>query len=886
VAACSRKKNTFLSRNYHAVTAEYNALYNGNVAFDQGQQELSLTYRDNYWEILPIERFESKEEISLPGQTNKSNGNFERSEEKAVKAIQKHAIYIDGKEYNPQIDEAYMLLGKSRYFDQRFIPALDAFNFILNKYPTSNNINRAKVWKAKTNIRLNNEEVALENLTRLIKQAKLDDQELAEASAIMAQAYINLDSLEAAVPHIVKASEYTKDNELKGRYTYIKGQIFDRLGETKRANLAFDEVIALNRKSPRIYYINAHIEKAKNFDYEKEDKIAFLELLQDLEKDRENRPYLDKIYNQFGAYYQNTQSIDTAIVYYNESIRYYNNDKNLQAVNYQTLAEIYFDRAEYKNAGAYYDSTLTQLSENTRPWRRIKKKRENLADVIKYEDIAYNNDSILRFVNMGEEQQRAYFTQYTVALKKQAIEDSLSKIKEEKEIANNEFYKKQKSNTSNQGGSFYFYNSSTVAYGRQEFARIWGNRSLEDNWRRSSKKAVINPLEEENNSRVVPIAEDEKFNPDTYISRIPTDPVVIDSITKERDFAYYQLGLIYKEKFKEYELAANRLETLLSNNPEERLVLPAKYNLYKIYGILGVQTKEAYYKNDIIDNHPNSRYAEILINPETQLATDESSPEYKYKVLYESFEKSEYGYVIETCDAYITMYYGNDIVPKLEMLKASALGRQDGFEAYKKALNFVALNYPNSEEGKQAQLIYATVLPDIESKVFLPEAEGQSWKLVYYLNKEDQDQAKKLKEKVDEAVDYFKYDYMTTSKDYYTPEQEFIIIHGMDSELGAKGFAEILSEHKNFKIKYPYFAISSPNYKIVQIHKNLDEYLNPALRVKEAPKKASKVDPEKTRNDIKAKAKIKASKENKSSKSGGSKKSSKGKGGKKEGKKG
>jgi hypothetical protein len=39
---------------------------------------------------------------------------------------------IDGRK-NYQIDEAY-LLGKARYYDQRFIPALDAFNYILYKY--------------------------------------------------------------------------------------------------------------------------------------------------------------------------------------------------------------------------------------------------------------------------------------------------------------------------------------------------------------------------------------------------------------------------------------------------------------------------------------------------------------------------------------------------------------------------------------------------------------------------------------------------------------------------------------------------------------------------------------------------------------------------------
>jgi hypothetical protein len=71
------------------------------------------------------------------------------AETKATKAIQKHSMNIDGRERNFQIDEAYLLLGKARYYDQRFIPALDAFNYIY-KYPNSSNIYEAKIlWKNK-----------------------------------------------------------------------------------------------------------------------------------------------------------------------------------------------------------------------------------------------------------------------------------------------------------------------------------------------------------------------------------------------------------------------------------------------------------------------------------------------------------------------------------------------------------------------------------------------------------------------------------------------------------------------------------------------------------------------------------------------------------------
>tara|TARA_R110000787_G_scaffold109035_2_gene217522 strand:+ start:7927 stop:10566 length:2640 start_codon:yes stop_codon:yes gene_type:complete len=855
MAACSRKKNTFLSRSKHSVTSEFNILYNGNIAFETGKEQLAATYRDNFWETLPVERIELEESNVLPGDSKDEN--FNRAEEKAAKAIQKHSIYLEGKEYNPQIDEAYILLGKARYFDGRFVQALDAFNFILKTYPTCDNINQAKIWKAKTHIRLNNEEIAIENLLKMNKNKEIDKGDLADASAILAQALINLDSIEVAIPYIKYASENVKDFELKGRYTYITGQLYDQLEKIDSANLEFDKVIALNRKSPRVYMINAYIEKARNFDFTKEDRIAFLELLYDLEEDRENRPFLDKIYNQIGEYYRKNDSIDLAVEFYNKSIQAYKEDRVMQSVNYQTLAEIYFDDRYYKFAGAYYDSTLTNLDEGTRQWRRIKKKRENLDDVIKYEDIAFENDSVLQLVNMTEAQQLSYFSIYTTQLKQQAVEDSLARVENEENISNNEFFSSNEENSKENRGpntgvsSFYFYNSTTVAFGKQEFNKRWGNRRLEDNWRLSDKISKLDNIEE---VVAAPIAENDLYKPETYVALIPKDEKVIDSIKGDRDFAYYQLGLIYKEKFKEYDLASERLEALLSFNPEQRLVLPTLYNLHKINEVIGNETLAAQYKNEIITRYPDSRYAEILLNPNAILATDESSPEYKYGELYKDFEASKYQKVIETSETYISIYFGNTIIPKFELLKANAIGRQQGYEPYKKALNFVSLNYPNSEEGKEALDLYNTLLPKIVNKVFLSDGESERWKVAYSFNTEDREAAEKLQEKLNKAIEGNRYDEMSTSIDYYIPGTIFVMIHGLNSRQGAKGYADVLSERKKDKIKDSHFEISSENYAIIQIHKNLDTYLTTDLSKKIDIKKVEeKARAKKTEEDIKAK---------------------------------
>ncbi len=830
LVGCSRKRSTFLTRNYHAVTAEYNALYNGQNALDDGMEQRALSYRDDYWEVLPIERFKQEEILrrGKPG-NQPDDPNFERAEEKAAKAIQKHSIYVNGKEHNPQIDEAYMMLGKARYYEKRFVPALDAFNFILNRYPTSNNITQAKVWKAKSNIRLNNEEVALEDLLEALEEVEdgaieMKEDDFADVNAIVAQAYINLDTLEAALPYMKVASETVKNNELKGRYAFIKGQLYNRLGFKDSANIAFDEVIELNRKSPRIYMINAYIEKARNFDYDSGDQVAFLELLRELEENRENRPYLDRIYNQMGDYYRNTADIDSAKIFYNKSIQKFNEDRTLQSVNYSTLAEINFDAAEYKTAGAYYDSTLTFLEENTRRWRRVTKKRENLDDVIKYEDIATLNDSILKFAAMSEAEQRAYFTDYTNKLRAKAIEDSLAQVKKEEEIANKEFFQKSKSSGPS-AGKFYFYSATTIAYGKQEFKTQWGTRENEDWWRLSSKAAdVKGDVVEAEEAEIA--SQQELFDPQFYIDQIPTDQKVIDSLTKDRDFAYYQLGSIYQVKFKENQLAADRLETLLSYNPEERLVLPSKYNLYKIYVEMENESLATKYKNDIITNHPDSRYAEILLNPETLLSTDESSPEYRYTELYKEFEAQQYQKVIDQSDEYIMRYNGDAIVPKFELLKVTAMARQQGFDAYKKGLNYVALTYPNSEAGKEAQEIYATVLPTLENSAFVTDEEAVKWKTIYPFAVTDREKAEALATKLKEAVAQYNYYNMSVSVDYYTPETIFVVLHGLNTKGGARNVAEGFAENKDFKIKDEHFQIASANYKIVQIHKNLNDYLN------------------------------------------------------------
>ncbi|WP_300564719.1 gliding motility protein [Flavobacterium sp.] len=845
IVACSTKKNSFVNRNWHAVNTEYNTLYNGGLALESGITELKTGYKDDFWEILPVERMQVQDEAMLPGQKPK-NQNFDRAETKATKAIQKHSMNIGGREKNMQMDEAHLLLGKARYYDQRFIPALEAFNYILYKYPNSDKIYEAKVWREKTNIRLENDALAVKNLKKLIKDKQIEKQVFADANAILAQAYINLEQKDSAVAPLKLAIQLTKLKEERARYHFILGQLYESLTYKDSAYAEFQEVIEMKRKSPRRYVIQSHAKQAQLVD-PTQDTVAFLEKYAKLLKDRENRPHLDVLNFQMALFYDKLNNKGKAISYYNKSLKSQSEDTYLQASAYRNLATIYFDKAKYLNAGKYYDSTLTKLAKKNREYFGILKKRENLVDVIKYEGIVQYNDSVLKLVSMSEGDRKIFFEEYIAKLKAQEEAKKALDAKKAEAQANAAGIQEMESTKNPVKGNlpnsqmtpplgndmvktsesaFYFYNPTTVAYGKIEFVKKWGKRALKDNWRWSvqSNDVKTDTPDPENVEVQKPEEVSERHTPEFYLKQLPTSPTVIDSLTRERNFANYQLGVIYKEKFKEYKLAATKFEVLLKSSPEERLVLPSMYNLYKIYEIIDKSKAESI-KNQIIATYPNTRYAQILSGTISEDDAITQTPNEVYNSLYKQFGNQEYVIVLETIDKSLAQFSGDDLIPKFELLKANTIGKLRGIEEYKRAINYVALSYPNSKEGKQAEEILKVNVPQLEQMALKQDSIAKKWKILYKVTHNDSIGNQKLIEKINKYIKEKQYDSFSVSNDVYNETDNFVVVHGITSREYAEYFITLLRDTKEYKIPNPAKVISSDNYSVIQVRKNYDQFL-------------------------------------------------------------
>lgn len=900
--ACSTRKDSWLSRNSHALSTKYNILYNGGLAMDAGKIDLQTKYADNFWEVLPVEQMQpepdkatiealeaaASPEMKVPaaqaqpsvagkaGVSGKAGGkgapapqavapvastpavernpNFTRAEEKATKAIQKHSMNIGGSEKNPQMDEAHLMLGQARYYDQRYLPALEAFNYVLYKYPSSNKINEVKIWKEKANMRLENETHTIANLQKLLKEIKLKDQIYADANATLAQAFINTEEQDSAISRLKTAVDFTKKPEEESRYQFIIGQLYDLQKNRDSADAYYQKVIDMNRRGPRMYMIQSILKLTSRFDAKTGDTLAFNEHYEKLLNDRENRPFLDWINFQYALHYDGKmKNPEKALKYYNKSLDAGPNDEYLNASNYRNIADIYFNKAEYVTAGIYYDSTMIHLKPRTREFRLIEKKRLNLEDVIKYEAIAKTNDSILNVVGMSETARKEFFQKHIEKLK---AEDEKRKALAEKEKAiaenaanPNRAFKDNGSlsmgqnsfgtpaslarggNAASKGGPFYFYSPMLVNMGKQEFQKNWGKRKLEDNWRTARPDFSSDPtLEETPEQEAERLAAEEKakteadirYSTDFYVSQLPTDQKVIDSLGKERNFAYYQLGVIYKEKFKEYHRAADKLEKLLSQNPEERLILPSEYYLYKIYEIID-KSKAAQVKEDIIKFYPDSRYAQIL-SQNQDAANANDGPEAIYLRLFKEYEAGDYVGVYPKIEEAIDQFTGEEIVPKFELLKARTIGKMRGLEEYKKALNYTALTYPNSAEGKEAELLLGKDIVLMEYMQF-NDREPKSWKLLYRAPNVKDKKIVTLQGKLKKFISERTSDQLSQSVDFFTPEMNFVVVHGIRSKEGAMGIVTVLKEFKEYKVTEVPIIISSENYSVVQIKKNLEEYV-------------------------------------------------------------
>jgi len=322
------------------------------------------------------------------------------------------------------------------------------------------------------------------------------------------------------------------------------------------------------------------------------------------------------------------------------------------------------------------------------------------------------------------------------------------------------------------------------------------------------------------------LTEDAYVNPlytvDYYLEKIPEDADTLKHMKEDRDFAYYALGLIYNEQYSKYELSANTLEQLLEYEPKEALILPVYYYLYKSYNALGYRIKIEKYKKLILDNYPDSRYAKLILNPEYIREIDKEAVDLKYEALVRHFSDREFRKAISLSDTIISSYPGSDLLVKVELIKARAIGKLGQPEDYKKALEFVMYSFPNENASEAA-------------KKYIAEFEKYSLEKFDYTKKDFPRLIMLIDKKQDLSLLEKRIKYplwqkkLSSMRSEYDYDHDVYVVFGFQNWQAAIDFrSEFMSKgqlNKDLRAKkVEIIAISQKNFNILQRNKKLNSY--------------------------------------------------------------
>jgi len=522
------------------------------------------------------------------------------------------------------------------------------------------------------------------------------------------------------------AIKHTRKRSTKARYYFILAQISQKQEEYGAATVSFKKVL----KNRPVYDMefNTRLKMAQTLMLSDpgSKKIA-IKSLKKMLKDEKNIDYADQIHFTLAEVEIAAGNIDGAIESLKESAASSTTNKNQKGQSFLKLAEIYFEQKEYQNSAAFYDSAMVFISKDLENYDEIKERKETLVQLASYLYTVELEDSLQQLASLPAAVRNDIIDQ-----KIDEIIDAATKANEATEQgADFSDMSDLNQNTSvapsfNKPGqiqTFYFYNETSKGKGYTNFKNRWGNRSLGDWWALGSKAkdngdsgndafqapAISSFGETENELQALAIAGE--LNRDVFIAQLPLDEAGLKASNDRILEGLYQSGNIYKEKLQKNEEAKTAYNRLLNDFAKNPYDLETNYQLYLIYKEENNTALSNKHKQYILDNFPDSNYAQIIGNPDyaaTLNAVDGEINDH-YKETYDLFKREAYQQVIEKSETIGNNYTVNPLKHKFDFLAAQSIGYTQEETAYVSALENIINNYPGTDVEEASKNILTAI---------------------------------------------------------------------------------------------------------------------------------------------------------------------------------
>jgi TolA-binding protein len=750
LAACSTKKNTWTSRAYHNVNAEFNVKFNATESFKAGVKKADAYLPQEYDRMPPVFAYTYKE---IPG---KVSGEMDRTIEKSEKLVMKHSItakpnkkpssqsskkerdFYNQTEYNAVVDDAYLLNGKANMYLHQYDKAILLFEHILSEYPKSSAAPEAKIQLAGALIRTNETERAQRMLQESSKDKTLSKKLRALLDATYADLYIQQKNHHDAATFLEKALSQESKKANKIRYYFILSELYGETGRGQQAADMLNRAIALN--PPYATVFNAQMRKAAFYNPATQGSKLREDLLNML-KDEKNEEFKDQIYFALAQVEKASGKDSLAMDYLNKAVALESSNDHQKALAYVLLGDYAYTHKKYADAYTGYNNALQLLDSDYAQYDSLEKKTDALRKLAESYYIVQREDSLQRIAQMPAAERDKW------------INDMIAKVVAEEEQQRQEqrqqqyFMYQDRGRTAmgqeNIGSAWYFYNPSAVNSGISSFNMRWGRRKLEDDWRRKNKREVVSFSEQTaDNTEDTDKAPSNKSK-EYYTRDLPLTPEAMAASNERVSEALFKLGEAYKDDVHEPLSAIATFRTLDRRFPENNNRASAYYYLYELYAGESKTDSANHYKQLLINNYPKGPLAQQLTNPNyfAEQRAEKSAMEQQYERIFEIYTDHRYVEAGNLAQQMMQQYPNSLLQPQLEFIRAVSTGAGGNIAAYKRALSEVIKQYPTSDVAPVAtemiallekqELQYATASGSEPAAGEQPTASGDSTAVEY-----------------------------------------------------------------------------------------------------------------------------------------------------------
>ena len=728
IVSCSTQKNTAGSRFWHSFNARYNTYYNGQVAFTEGNLEKEKNNKDNYTELIPLYPVGNKASRDI------GKSNYQRTVEKMEKAIQRHSIKEKGKEKNPFLWRAWLLMGKAEFQMGQFEEAAATFSYMARLYqgePLMSGLARA--WLAKCYTELGWRYDA-EDVIRNMSRDSMDFRAVKDWDYTYANYYIREADYQKAIPYLRKAIKHERRKVQRAREWFLMGQIENLLGHQQEAYNAFKRVVRLS--PPYELEFNARI--AQTEVMAKNNGKQMISKLKRMARDDNNAEYLDQVYYAIGNIYLAQGDTLEAINAYETGNKKATRSGIEKGVLLLTLGNIYWEREKFADAQRCYGEAIGLLDKERKDYQELSQRSKILDELVPYTEGIHLQDSLLALSVMPEAERNKAIDRVIDALKKKEKEERDAKLEAEadaqqaKNQANNPL--RQPSNTQHPtpttqatGGAWYFYNPTAVSQGKTAFQREWGKRENVDNWRRSNQTVIRMPGAEDETTDS--IASDDLAVGDSIATdsiAAPLDSAALDPhkreyylaqipFSDEQKAASHEIikdglfhgGIILKDKMERLAISERYLRRLTNDYPDYEHNDEAWYHLWLLYSRLGQLSKAAECLAHMQENHAESEWTLLLSDPlyAENARFGEQIEDSLYGATYDAFKADQHDVIRQNAALSATRFPQGANRDKFMFINGLSLLNEGDGDGCMEQLKEVVEKYPESEVSKMAGMI-------------------------------------------------------------------------------------------------------------------------------------------------------------------------------------